>query len=62
MAKSKVTKGTLLNFLYGLRCNTNWEITGAINDNRGDEYIGTLKDESKAIDALVKLVKEKVDG
>ena len=59
-AGSTTSKKGLLNYLYGLRCDVNWQITGAINDNRGDEYIGALKDESKAIDTLVKLVKEKV--
>lgn len=64
MAKSKatkVTKGTLLNYLYGLRCDTNWSITAAIEGDRNDDYIKSLRDESKAIDTLVKLVKEKVN-
>lgn len=58
-AKS-VSKGTMLNFLYGLKCDINWSLKGAMEADASDEFIGTLKDESAAVDALIRLVKENV--
>jgi len=63
MARKRIiSKGRILNFLYSLRCDTNWSIRAAREQDRGDEYIDALKEEAKIIDALVKIVKEKVSN
>jgi hypothetical protein len=57
--KVNVTKSEVVNYLQGLRCDTNWSIAGAIEQDREKYFIEALKREACVINYLLQMAKRR---
>jgi len=57
--KNEMSKAKMLNYLYGCKCDLQWERQSAMNEDRCDDYINALKEEEDTVAAIIAKIKSK---
>jgi len=57
--KNETSKAKMLNYLYGLKCDLQWERQNAMNEDRCEDYIAALNDEETVVAAIIAKIKSK---